>query len=171
MRKLSLLAMLCMLGVLALAPAAFAQTSTGSYTDPNPQIGDTCPDGFAAFGDISSPLTCVSPQDQEAIANGTMTLADIPRVDVGSTTESPIPPGPARCEGIIDPTEYQQCVAQGGPLGGQTAQPTTSSTTITSTPTTTATLPNTGGPVLLLPAAALLLGSGLLVLRLVRRNS
>ena len=62
-----------------------------------------------------------------------------------------------------------------------TTAPASTSTTAASAPaettvpvttnSTSGVLPDTGGPLLLLPAAALLLGSGLLVLKLTRRNS
>lgn len=157
MRKLLLLVAMCMLGVLALAPAAFAQNT----------------------------LNCKDfPSQAAAQANLIQNPSDPNRLDTNNNgiacEEYPYPAGTP-----TNMTPITQSPTTTTTPSTATTTPTTSATTTTPATTTTVTpavttpaatstsgaLPKSGGPMLLLPAAALLLGSGLVALGLMRRNS
>lgn len=79
--------------------------------------------------------------------------------------QSPIPPGPERCEGIVDQAEFEACVAQGGPVVPEapTEQPIAAPVPAPVTATSEV-LPDTGGAsILALGVGIALVGGGLLV--------
>ena len=152
MKKLLFLAVLGMLIMLVSAPAlaqddlncddfATQEEAQGVYnddtSDPNGLDGDN--DGLAC---------------EDSLPSG----GDSPNV---------IPPGPDRCEGIIDQAEFEACVAQGGPTvpEEQYTDPVEPMTTAEPVPTAGTALPDTGGPALLMPLIGVLLVAGGLVMR------
>lgn len=166
MRKLSLLVALAMLTMLALAPAAFAQADRDcmdfasqaeaqNYFDAN---GGSPSNNFDNLDANNNGMAC---EDYD-YGGGT---TQPPTTTVGTTVALPM-----ETTTVTAPTVTTAPTA--------TAVTTPAATTTTGAPAATSTsgaLPDTGGPtggpVLLLPAAALLLGAGLVVLRLSRRNS
>ena len=231
MRKLLLLAALCMLGMLALASTALAQQGlacpgnqvnvlrpSGEYICVPPNIDQQTPEQIQAVNEDPRPNAETPIVENQGIpAPGTLTPAQ-EAAQQGQTTSSTTPS--VSCEEFVsaagNPSQFQAqqfydfeatpaqqaaldtdndgfacdsletSVDNLGIIDADRAAATTSAmttapaaTTAATTPAATTTaaapaasaLPDTGGPMLLLPVAALLLGSGLLVLRLVRRNS
>ena len=155
MRKLSLLAALCMLGVLALAPAAFAQDTLNCKDFPS--------QGAAQANLMQNPS---DPNRLDANNNG-VACEDYPYAAGTPTNMTPVTP---------NQTTTPAAITTPAATTNTTPAPTSTAATTSTPPApaaapTAGALPSSGGPVLLIPAAALLLGSGLLVLGIVRRNS
>jgi hypothetical protein len=84
LKKVTIMAALCGLLMLALAGPAAAQ----SFTDQTPQVGNTCPEGYAAFGDPGTgELNCFTQEDLAAVERGELTADDLP------VAEAPFGPG------------------------------------------------------------------------------
>ncbi len=67
MRRLMMATGLVVVLTLSVASVAVAQ----SFTDPNPQVGQTCPPGTAAFGDPGTgQLACLTQEDLAALESG-----------------------------------------------------------------------------------------------------
>lgn len=156
MRRLIYLATLAMLAMLVLAPAALAQES---FTDPDAVLGGTCPEGFSAFGDPGTgELTCLTPEDLAALEAGTLDPASVPEFGAAD--------GICVGSGEGDPDCAEALLES---VGTQPAPAPTSTGTEAMPSQSYAVMPDTGGPSLLLPVAALLVGSGLLGFAAVRR--
>ncbi len=152
MKKLLFLAVLGMLTMLVAAPA-FAQD------DLNCSDFATQEEAQAEFdADTSDPNGLDGDNDGLACEDSLPSGGDSPNV---------IPPGPDRCEGIIDQAEFEECVAQGGPTvpEEQYTDPVGPMTPVEPVPTAGTALPDTGGPSLVLLAGLLLIGGGLVMRR------
>ncbi len=144
-----MVAALMALLTLSIGVVAGAQTQ-------DPQTGEvTCPEGQVPVYGEGGGAFCDTPEQQEA-APGAQPEA-----------QSPIPPGPARCEGIIVQAEFEACVAQGGPIEPSEAPieepvaPASQYSTEDAAPS--GTLPDTGGLPLTLIAGAMLVSAGFLI--------
>ena len=155
MRKPLLLAALCMLGVLALAPAAFAQNTLNCKDFPS--------QAAAQANLIQNPG---DPNRLDANNNG-IACEDYPYATGTPTNMTPVAPNQTTPAATTTPATHTSTTATTPAASAQTVA---SVADTTATPTAGA-LPSSGGPVILIPAAALLLGSGLVALGLVRRNS
>ncbi len=153
MKRLLYAATLAMLAMLVLAPAALAQESE-RFTEENIPI-------------VQDPEEC------PPLFTGTPT---------GEGSFACIPP----CEGIISQADFEQCAAEQEAVEAQfaaqaaasqaPAQQTQAPSTTQQTPVTTndtqlQEMPDTGGPGLLTPVAALFIGSGILGLAWSQRRS
>ena len=169
MKRLLLLAAVCMLGVLVFAPAALAQSAGAEQTPDTP-----CPTDIDEF-----------PMGTQCGEGGGYVLPD------GSVVQPTLTPGASDepCDGgpTRETPDGTQCInlpdVEFGPKATPTSTPTASPTASPSaTPTATAAqyqytsvLPGTGGVVspvglLAIIPAILLLGGGLLSARLIRRS-
>ena len=145
-----------MLGVTIYIPAAFAQD------DLNCEDFATQEEAQATFdADPSDPNGLDADNDMLACEDS-LPSGEGPGV-------SPIPEGPLRCEGIIDPVEFQECVDQGGPVvEDQYQEPESPIVVEPEEPVVSETaseLPNTGGASLMTLGAGVLLVAGGLMLR------
>jgi hypothetical protein len=174
------------------APMAFAQD--GQYQAPEgvsqPVDGGSipagiqgpCPEGqvtqtgsdacvpeedFLTCEEVYGPDYCVAPEE---------TATEGQQYEVGPDNIIDVPPGPGRCEGIIDQARYEACVAQYQPVTGtddgellQSGGTGTAAPTAAVTATAAPTLPDTGGPSLL-PIAGLLLAGAVLSVGVIARR-
>lgn len=156
MRKLSLLTLLSMLVMLVFVPAAFAQADLDCAN-------------FATQEEAQATFD-TDPSDPNGLDRDDDQLACEDSLPSGDDLPDPIPPGPLRCEGIIDQAEFEACVAQGGPVVETPETPTAAATQyaepVAPTPAATSEiLPDTGGASLIVLGAGVLLVAGGLVLR------
>lgn len=159
MRRLSLLIVLCMMGMLIYIPAAFAQES-------NCEDFATQEEAQAVYDqDTSDPNGLDGPPGEGFTGVQGVACEELP--SGGDPGVSPIPPGPLRCEGIIDPVEFQECVDQGGPVVEDQYQDPELPIVAEPEPevVTSTVLPDTGGPSLMTLGAGMLLVAGGLMLR------
>lgn len=153
MRKLLFLATLAMLAMLVFAPAALAQDEF------NCEDFATQEEAQGVYNDDTS--------DPNGLDRDNDGLACEDSLPSGGDSPNVIPPGPDRCEGIIDQAEFEECVAQGGPTvpEEQYTDPVGPMTPAEPVPTAGTALPDTGGPALLMPLLGVLLLAGGLVMR------
>lgn len=152
MRKLSLLSLMSMLLMLMLSPAAVAQDDLNC-------------DDFATQAEAQATLDA-DPSDPNNLDADDDGIACEDTFGGGTA----IPPGPDRCEGITDPVEFEECVAQGGPTPGQYGQPEPPVPAPPAEPSgppaaASGTLPDTGGASLVVLGAGTLLVAGGLLMR------
>ena len=158
MRKLLFLAAMCMLATLAWGATALAQADRDCKDFPSQAAAQS-------YFDANGGSAANNFDNLDANRNG-MACEDY---DYGGGSSIPV----TTTAPIATTAPITTPMATTAPITIATSATTTPAETTApvATTSTSSALPDTGGPVLLLPATALLVGSGLLALRLRRRNS
>ncbi len=160
MRRLLYLTSLSMVVTLLIAPAALAQQ------------GSECPTGEVSVLRPSGEFICVpenvedqTPEEIEAVVEDPRPNAETPIVENQDVNpDEDLTPEQQEAAGFDTTTDgqYESPTTTEGQYEAPETAPATETDTV---------LPDTGGPALLLPAAGLLLATGLIGLKVVRRRS